>query len=436
MPDIVTGKIWVDGEKGVTATKMNQVTSLSVIQPDFYLNKPTSPTLDPTDTLLELKGSGSYAQITGSQLITSVSSQVNVQPQIWSTRLRSFNAVGNPNFEVDQRNVGTQVTNPSFCMDRWLYNKSGTMSCATQQTSALSPVPTVPGTNFQISRSALKIQLSTQQATLGAGDFLFVNGYVEGPNFRELANDVHSISLLIYSTVAPLKFSVSLRDSPTTKSLVKLCTIPSASTWTLIQLPNIPIWPSANFTTAPGVVSYILSLCFASGTTYVAPAADTWQSGNFLAAPTTDNWCANAVNSQILIACIQDEPGSQCTILMDKPFTQNLDECLRYYCKTYDYSMAVGTVTGSANARNFIAPTTTQVTGAGSTFPKIMAKTPTCRVWNPSTGAQNSLFNNATGGAVSVTSIGGVNTQQLASINATVTANTPYLACFDADTGW
>src|SRR4029077_7860842 len=45
-----------------------------------------------------------------------------IQPTIWSARLRSFNAIGNPTFEVSQRNAGNSVSNPSsgaFVIDRW-----------------------------------------------------------------------------------------------------------------------------------------------------------------------------------------------------------------------------------------------------------------------------------------------------------------------------
>jgi hypothetical protein len=77
MPDIVTSQVFSDGEKGITSSKMNNIIANSVIQPDFVLNKPTSSTLDPTDQLLEVKGSGAYARITGQQLINSVSASVN-----------------------------------------------------------------------------------------------------------------------------------------------------------------------------------------------------------------------------------------------------------------------------------------------------------------------------------------------------------------------
>lgn len=81
MADIVTGKIFVDGEKGITATKLNQIQSLAVIQPSFYSAKPSTSSLDPTDALLDLKASGSFAQITGSQLITSLTSSLTPNMQ-------------------------------------------------------------------------------------------------------------------------------------------------------------------------------------------------------------------------------------------------------------------------------------------------------------------------------------------------------------------
>jgi len=75
MPDITTTQVFVDGEKGITATKMNNIIANSVIQTDFIANKPSSATLDPTDQLLELKAGGTYARITGTQLANSVAAQ-------------------------------------------------------------------------------------------------------------------------------------------------------------------------------------------------------------------------------------------------------------------------------------------------------------------------------------------------------------------------
>src|SRR5258708_32997433 len=161
MPDIVTGKTFVEQEAGITATKMNQIISQAVIQPSFVTSKPASPTLDPTDQMLNVKGAGTYATITGQQLIDSISASVtqNITPTIWSVRLRSFNAVGNPTFEVDQRNVGNSIaiaaTTPFI--DRWFGGGAGTWTGTAKQNPAVGSELVVPGTNFQISRSFLRV---------------------------------------------------------------------------------------------------------------------------------------------------------------------------------------------------------------------------------------------------------------------------------------
>ena len=103
----------------------------------------------------------------------------------------------------------------------------------------------VPGTSFCISRNYFSLQLQGQETTMAAGDFLQLQTTVEGSSFREISNDVHSVSLLVRSTVANLKFSLMLRDSLAAKSLGKLCTLGAANTWTLVQLPNLPVFPGA-----------------------------------------------------------------------------------------------------------------------------------------------------------------------------------------------
>ena len=169
--------------------------------------------------------------------------------------------------------------------------------------------------------------------------------------------------------------------------------MPSASTWTLIQLPNIPKPTSGVFNNAPGVVGYGLRIYLACGSSYIAPAVDTWQTGNFLGAPGMSNWAASPVNSNFYVAFVQHEPGPLCTTLMDKPFSQNLDECLRYYQKSYPYVTAVGAV-GNPGQKTLIA--TGAITSAFGPiiFPKVMATTPTVTLYNGNTGEAGSVRDN------------------------------------------
>ena len=435
MADIVTGQIFVDAEKGITAAKMNNITGSAVIQPAFYTSKPVAGTADPTDIALILK-SGAYAQVPVSTLGGSAT-----QSQIWSTRLRSFNAIGNPNFEVTQRNSGTSVTNPVaglFIEDRWSVQRAGTFAFNSGSLSSLGPV-TLPGTSFYISRNALRVALTTAQASLGAGDYLRINQIAEGSNFRELQGDVHSLSLLVRSSVAGLMFGVALLDLPSpSRSLTKLCTIPSANTWTLIQLANLPAFPSAGtFNSVPGSTGYMLAITLAAGSTWMSPANDTWQNGFFVGAQGMNNFAASPVNSTFDIAMVMHEPGAVCSTFIDKPFSTNLDECQRYFTRSYDYGVVLPVV-NAAGAINFMNPTTSSNVNPYVPFKKTMAKTPTVLTYSTVTGAPAVVDDTTNGVRRSVSSY--INVGQN-SFNGVVTttvaaAAAQYMFHYTADSGW
>jgi hypothetical protein len=440
MSDIVTTRVFSDGEQGITATKMNDIIGSAVIQPAFYSAKPSSSTLDPTDQLLELKGTGAYATITGSQLISSVGT--NLTPSITAVRLRSFNALGNPTFEVTQRlplgSAQITIGTGTMVIDRWFVNKTGTMTATSAAVASVAGI-VVPGTSFNITSTVFRVTLTGQQTTLGATDSLFIYQEVEGPRLRELLGDVHSVSLLVRSTMANQKFGVAVRDVPSTKTLTKLCTLGAANAWTLITLPNLPVWaPGGNWTTSPGVQAYRFMICLAAGTTQTSPANDTFQNSSYVGAAGQDNFCAQPAGTSFFdIAFIQHEPGTLCSTPMDLPFTQNLDDCLRYYQKSYDYDIAIGT----ANAAGIVAlpqANTTLIVGP-TRFHKPLAKTPTMTAYNAATGAINSL--RLLGGADFVVtgfnSIGkagflGVNATSLPAVAAGVFGQIHYTA----DTGW
>jgi hypothetical protein len=439
MPDITTTQIFSDGEKEITATKINNIIANSVIQPDFVTAKPSSSTLDPTDQLLEVKGAGTYARITGSQLISSVSAQVDVTPQIYSVRLRSFNALQNSTFEVDQRTVGAALTNPAagtFLQDRWQIGKSaltGTVNTALQDASTAPIV--IPGTNFGITAKFQRFTVGTAQASLAAGDYYFLQQSIEGPRWRELASDVHSLSLLVRSSVAGLKFSVSLQDSPVVHSLVSQSTISASNTWTLIPLPNLPVW-SGNFNAAPGQVGYLFRIVLAAGTTYTAAANNAWQTANVLGVTGMSNFLATA-GATLDLAWIGHEPGALCTTPQDLPFQQNYDDCLRYFQKSYSYGQIAGGAVGGG-AINIYAPVFGQPYSP-IRFPKMMAKSPTMTFYSPVTGASGNIRNYSSTVDVATTGVtnpsdGGFAGPTIATVSSTATVN--YAWHYTADTGW
>jgi hypothetical protein len=440
MSDLTTTQIFAAGEKNITATKMNNIIGGAVIQPDFYANKPTASSVAPTDQMLILK-SGAYAQTPFQTIVDSVGSSMG--PQITAVRLRSFNALaGNPTFEVDQANVGNVLNNPvnnTRLCDRWILQKSAPTAVVNTicSSAAFGAGQVVPGTNFVISRGTLGINISTVQSSLAATDYYLVRSFVEGPRMRELSNDVHSISVLAWTNVSGgLKFSVALRDPGSTRSLVKLCTIPG-SVWTLVTLPNLPVWASGGaWSTAPGVLGYEFDICLAAGTTLTAPAADVWQTGNFVGAPGMDNYLSKS-GGQFSLAFVQHEPGAQCTTPIDCPYQQAYDDALRYYQKTNVYSEKPGAIS-SAGAVVFYNSVSTGTLLQPVGFKKIMAKIPTMTAYSTATGAANTI-RNATGAAdITVNSFavlgdggfGGVITASAPPVNQNLQFH------YTADTGW
>jgi hypothetical protein len=366
------------------------------------------------------------------------------QSTIWSARLRSYQALGNNTFEVDQRNVGNAVTYPagtsgSMVCDRWGFSKSA--ATATFSSRQFSPTAiVVPGTNFRISNGQLIVTLTATQATLAAGEYIQLAQSVEGPQLRELIGDVHSLSLLVYCTNAPLTFSVRLSaPGAPIYTLTKLCTITTASQWTMFNLPNLPVFtPSATWTLTPGNIGYSLGIGLGAGTTYTSPANDTWQSGNYVTGPGTTNFASLPVNTQFICGFVQHEPGALCSNPpMDCKFTDNYDSCLRYYQKTYDYATAVGAASISAGIIGVYNSSTTQMMNMGTRFKKPMAKIPTVTVYNHVSGVINSVQDWA---AVThaVSSVSGSSTEspfyQLTTSG--VTAGQGCWTHYTADTGW
>jgi hypothetical protein len=430
--DQAGGGVGLPGVMQISAISGNLVTLLTV------------PTGTPPP-LADATQSGLLRQVSGNTTdfvdgTNNCQNLVNaITPTIQLVRLRSFNALGNPNFEVTQRNVGANLANPAsgtFVEDRWTVYKAGTMAInAGCGATPLVPPISAPNTGFGISSHVLTATLTTQEATLAATDYWQVGQTIEGPLLREFGSDPTSFSILCASNVAGLKFSIAFRDSPATKSLVKLCTIP-ASGWQLIQLSNIPAITGGNFNLSPGSVAYQLSITLACGSTYLAPAADTWQTGNFLGAPGMSNFAASPVNSLFQVAFVQHEPGPNCSQLMDLDFPTNYDRCLRYFQKTYDYQQSTGTVTSNGIITGFqVAPSTTAL--GSFRFHKPMAKDPTVTLYDHNNGAAGSVMDGAavhhTGAAP-----GGLNQTGFYALTFTTAtaASTAVYAHYTADTGW
>src|SRR6516164_9611804 len=172
--DILTGYSFVPAEKNIDNTKLNSIVGQASIQPAFISAQTESTSSTTGDYYLLLKAGGTLAKIMSDNVASSLASSSGFQSQIWSTRLRSYNAVGNPGFEVDQANVGNTLTNVATntrIADRWFLGKAGSVTgTINTQCSRISAGIKLPGTNFVITGNQQLLQIGTTQAALAAGD--------------------------------------------------------------------------------------------------------------------------------------------------------------------------------------------------------------------------------------------------------------------------
>jgi len=364
--------------------------------------------------------------------------QTDVQPIIWYQRTRTYNSLGNPSLEIDQRNVGAALTNPAagvWPCDRWRYGRSA--GAYNINIASTYSTVTIPGTSFPITSRYIRFTNQAVVATAGASDFVQFYQQVEGPSFRELniLTDVHTIWLLVRSSVAPLTLSLGIYDSPLSMILAKLFTISTAGAWQLISLSSLPAFPGgAGFTALPGYVGYIFCINLVLGSNYtVAP--------NVWTATTTANGATGAqsfgaqpVGSTLDIAFCQHEPGVGSS-LIDKPFSTNHQECLRYYFKSADYGVVPGT---SANGECWMTALSATYAFGTIPFPVPMAQSSTLTTYNSVAAPWTANQCTSYPGGVNYTVTGkSWNTKALdyLSISGGV-ASQQYRFSFTADSGW
>jgi hypothetical protein len=347
------------------------------------------------------------------------------RPAIWTVKTNSTNTIGNPNFEIDQINVGAALTNPAtgtFLCDRWALNKSGNHQIMSQIFSG-TPIQ-IPGTSYNITGGALNLYLMQRQVTVAATDYLAVTQRVEGVKGRALFGGPTSVSLLIRSTVAPLTFAISIRSPDVTSSWVQLCTIPNAAI-TLIQVPSIPFFSGGNFTPVAGTAGYSLSVCFTAGSNYLAPSVGQWVSGNFLGAAGMSNWITNTGGPQIFLYFVQHEPGATPTQFMDLPFQDNLRQCLRYFWKSTSYSMKCPTSGNWRGIGQFVS--NSNLVRCRVLYPFEMAINPTVAMFD-NTVTANAVYIPGVGSVAIASTSGNTHTLQGVTLSASNSYTISYAA--------
>lgn len=240
----------------------------------------------------------------------------------------SFNNIAiNGGMEVDQVNAGASTTvAAAYAIDGWQVQKNGTMVCSAQQVADAPPGFT----------NSLKITVGTAEASIAAGDYIFIQQSVEGFRSSKLgfgAAAPQPITLGFWTKIHRTgAYSGAIQNFARTRSYPFSFTQNVADAW---EYKTVTIAGDASGTWVGNTNAGALLVVFAvaAGSTFTSTAA-AWASSNFLGATGTTNGVATTSDVfQITGVCLL--PGTEATSavrspLIKRPYDQELRLCKRY----------------------------------------------------------------------------------------------------------
>lgn len=232
------------------------------------------------------------------------------------------NAVINGDMRIWQRGTSfAAVSSGNYTVDRYWYGNGGSTAVHT-----ISRSTDIPNNQFQYST---KLDCTTADASVDAGDNVGFYQKIEGYNFRKFVGQQATLSFWVKAGKTGT-MCVSFRNSAADRSYVSEVTIDTADTWEkkTITLDFNYSGGTWDYTNGKGIGIGFNLMC---GSTYQT-TADAWQSGNYLATSNQTNFCDNAdTTCDVYITGVQLELGPEDTAFEFLDQQTEFAQCQRYY---------------------------------------------------------------------------------------------------------
>jgi len=257
----------------------------------------------------DLAGSADAGGLTGRNLIINGAMQV-------AQRGTSFATMGNGDSQ--------------YTLDRFKWQESGspTLEMTVTQDSS-SP-------NEMGNSKSLKVEVTTAQSSLGSGDRVRIEQYIEAQNCQSIAKGTSAAKALSASFwVKSSKtgtYIVELQENDNDRINSQSYSISSANTWEHKTLTFPADTTGAINNDTGNGISFRMYLC--AGTDYTSGSLNTsWVgvSGNNTGAAVGQVNLADTVNATWYITGVQLEVGEQATPFEHRSFGEELALCQRYY---------------------------------------------------------------------------------------------------------
>lgn len=320
-------------------------------------------------------------------------------------------------FGINPWQRGTTFTGlvaEAYTADRWVYNLGG-LGTAIVDVSKSASAPTVAQAGIY-STASLHLNVTTEDATIAAGDFYTFAYRMEGYDFTGIAQREFTLSFSVRATVIGT-YCVGFVNAGADRSYVAEYEVLVSDTWeektiTVSASPSAGTWDYGN-----GIgISIIFPL--AAGSTYQT-TPDAWQTGEFFATANQVNDVAT-VGNDFYLDLVKVEPGTVATPYPAENREEILNKCCRYYQKSFNQGVtpaqATGDISGTFGYTVDVAGVRTYRYEAFLTTN--MRATPTVVFYNPVT-ASTTWYNYTDAGNSGASALSVASSQNKCSFNNT-----------------
>ena len=320
----------VSGEQLPSLEEFQALNYINTYQTAYLLQKgfpewSTNATYYIGDLTRETGGSKIYKSITDGNTGNALTDVTNWQLKLDIDNVTvENNIIINGDMEISQRGTSfASIVGGVYCLDRYQYTATGSMvHDVMQETDA----PTFAQAGRLIQNS-LKVDCTTADASIAAGDSTAILQKIEGYNFLEIAQKSFTLGFWVKATKTGV-YCIGFRNTGNDRSYVSEYTVNTTDTWefktiTVTASPSAGTW---NYTNGIGLnVTWTL----AAGSTFQT-TADAWQTGNFFATSNQVNACDSTSNN-FQITGVQIVKGAVDTEFKRRSFGEELALCERYF---------------------------------------------------------------------------------------------------------
>ena len=313
--------------------------------------------------------------------------EVTLPAQIAGLSLTNFgkNMVINGDCSISQIN-GSTLTTPTT--GAWPIDM---VLCILTQASKLQTQQVFTSLNSLGATSALQWSVLSSYSPISTDRFS-LSFTIEGYNFARCqfgtanAKPV-SLQFKVNASVGGT-YSGAINNYAGTRSYPFQFTV-SAGVDTLIQIPNIAGDTGGSWFGATNAGAALVSFDIGCGTNFKSTAG-TWQTGGYFGVTGSTNLVAQTNGSTLTITDVQLEQSANCTGFDRKYWSKNLEECQRYYSKTFTYATAPAQNTGNdTGAMVGVGSVTNVLFVATWKYPTTMRALPTILTYSPNAASAN-----------------------------------------------